>query len=707
MKHSLIRVGVVALSATAAMAQFQLTAPNNVYATQEGNSNFVLPWSVTTAGGRVQFCHDSTVFTGQGVTTPIRITGLRYRPDAIANTWSGGTYPSVQIDMSTSPVDHLAVSNTFANNHGPDQTTVLSGPVTVLPGLGGSAPAPVYVDITLTTPFVYDPTTGSDLLIDFLVSTGWVGNGGTASGPVDHVGPGSNALASRVWISGTPTSPTGNTNFSPTLNYSPVCEFTYAPTVGLWTNFSATPPTGATPLQVQFTDRSVTDDPNGIVGWQWDLDGDSVVDSTAQHPTFLYSNCGSYTVTLTAIDALHGPVTVTRSNFIVTDLVKANFTFAVQPNNLVLFTDTSVPTPTTWAWDFDGDSIIDSTAQNPIWAYSGCGAFPVSLTASRACGAPNTFVKGVALAPNELTTQLTTTLGTFGSTSGNLFDVQVHNPAGINICAVTNCPYTDGTPPLGSPLTCGIYVTDAAGGYLTNHNNGAVWRLAATGSGAYQGGNAGSPVPIAMTLDHPIYLPMGSYALAIYMFGSGIAYRTGAAVFTNGDLTISAGSSKFGVFSATQTVARRWSGTLHYDTAQTGGSAGYGFFGAGCAGTLGMPHLIATSRPQLGGALAVNLDNLPISAAIMMTGFSNTTSTFGALPLDLASYGAPGCRGRVSTDALLFVFGGGNAASWGFSIPNDPGLLAVMMFNQALVLDPGFNALGAVVSDAAGLLIGN
>jgi PKD repeat protein len=706
MNQHLPRVSVVALLASAAMAQFQLTAPNNSFATQEGNSNFVLPWNVTTAGGRVQFCHDSSVFTGQGVTTPIRITRLRYRPDAIANTWTGGTYPAVQIDMSTCPVNHLQLSNTFANNHGPDRTTVLNGPVTVIPGAGGSAPAPVYVDITLTTPFVYDPTSGNDLLVDFLISTGYVGNGGTTTGAVDHV-LGTNALASRVWISGTPTSPTGNASFSPTLNVSPVCEFSYAPTVGLWPTFVATPTTGPSPLAVQFTDQSVTDDPNGITSWQWDLDGDSVIDSTAPNPTFTYTNCGSYNVTLTTTDALHGSQTITRNGFIVTDTVKADFTFLQQPGGLVLFTDTSVPTPTSWAWDFDGDSIIDSTLQNPIWAYPGCGAFPVSLTASRLCGPSNTCVLGVPLTPNSITTQLTAGTGTFGSTSGNLFDVQVTNPSGINICAVTNCPYTDGTVPLGTQLTCGIYVTDAAGGYQTNHANAAVWRLAATGTGSYRGGNSGSPMPIAMTLDHSIYLPMGTYGMAIYMFGSGIAYRTGSATFTNADLTINAGSSKFGVFSATQTLARRWSGTLHYDTAQTGASAGYGFFGAGCAGSLGVTHLIATAMPRVGGALSVNLDNLPASAAIMMTGFSNTVSAFGPLPIDLTGFGAPGCFGRVSPDATLFLFGAGNTASWGFSIPNVPGFIGLLMFNQALVLDPGFNTLGAVASDATGLMIGN
>lgn len=699
----------ITLLACACPAQFALTVPDNAYATAEGNSNFVLPWSVGASGGRVQFCHDSSVFTGQSVTGPIRITGLRYRIDAIANTWSGGTYPNVVITMSTCVSNYLAVSNTFANNTGPDAVTVLSGAVVVTPGVGGNAPSAKYVDITLTAPFVYDPTLGGDLLVDITVNTGWVGNGGVATGPVDHVGPGATpaALGSRVWISGTPGSATGNPSFSPTYGYSPVCEFVYAPAVGLWPNFEATPNGAASPALVQFSDRSVTDDPAGIVSWQWDFNGDTVVDSTLQNPTFTYTSCGSYTVTLTVIDALNGLRTLTRPNFLVTDVVRASFTYAIQPGSVIQFTDTSVPTPTAWAWDFDGDAIVDSTVQNPVWAYSnGCKVHQVSLAASRACGPVSTAIVGVPLAPNSLTTSLVTTLGTFGSTTGNLFDVQVTNQDGINICGITTVPYSDGTLPIGAPITCSIYVTDANGGYLSNHNNAPVWRLAATGTGLHRGGNAGSPRPVAMTLDRSIYLPAGTYGVAVYMIGCGMAYRTGTINVSNADLAITAGSSKFGIFAASQTTSRPWCGTLHYDTLATGGSAGFGFFGAGCAGTSGISRMVATSPAQLGGTLSATVDNLPLSVAVMLIGLSRTTSAFGPLPFDTSVIGMPGCLARVSLDAAVTIAGTGNTAVWNFAIPNSVPLIGFKMFQQALVFDPTANAFGAVLSDATATMVG-
>lgn len=700
----------IALLASAGTAQFALTAPDNAYATAEGNSNFVLPWNVTTGGGRVQFVHDSTVFTGQGVTTPIRILGLRYRADAIANTWSGGTYPSVVIDMSTCPFDHLSVTNTFANNHGLDQTNVYNGAVTVLPGTGGSAPAPVYVDIALSTPFVYDPTTGNDLLIDFTVNTGWVGNGGVATGPVDHVGPGATpaALGSRVWISGSPTSPTGNPNFSPTFGYSPVCEFVYAPAVGLWPNFTASDTTGATPLLVQFTDRTVTDDPGGILLWQWDLDGNGSIDSTLQNPTFTYTTCGSYNVTLTVLDAMHGPRTLLRTAFVVTDQVRPGFSFTVT-GNAVSFSDTSVPAPTSWAWDFDGDSIVDSTLQNPVWVYANaCAVHQVTLTVRRACGPQASTTLGVPVAPNALTTNLATTLGLFGTNVGNLFDVQVLNPAGVSICGITMCPYTDGTMPLGTTLLAEIYVTDAAGGFNAVHNDINQWRLAARATGLYRGGNSGSPQPVAMTLDRLAYLPSGSYGMAVYMLNAGLAFRTGTVTFANSDLSLSLGSSKFGLFTAAApTASRPWAGTLHYDTLQTGGSAGYGFFGAGCSGSLPISRLVATGLPHVGSTLSVTIDNLPLSVALLMTGLSRTSSPFGPLPLDTSIVGAPGCLGRVSPDEKVLLLGTANAVQWSLGIPNSTGLVGLQAFNQTIVLDPGFNALGAVFSDAAAILIGN
>lgn len=699
------RLALVATALTStALAQLTLVVPDNAYATREGNSNFVLPFNAT-GGGRVQFVHDSSVFTGQGVTTPIRVTALRYRADAINNTWSGGTFPNVTVDMSTCPVDHMAVVATFANNHGPDLTNVFSGPIPVIPGQGGSAPAPWYADIQLATPFVYDPTTGNDLVIDFTLAAGWVGNGGVATGPVDHVGPGATPTArgSRVWTTSSPTAVTGTTTFG----YSPVCEFTYAPTVGLWPNFTATPTTGVSPLSVQFTDRSITDTPGGIVLWQWDFDGDSIVDSTLRNPTFVYQNCGSYNVTLTAFDPVHGFVSRTISNLIVTDVVQPDFTFALQPGNVVQFTDTSTPTPTAWSWDFDGDGIADSTLQNPTWAPGpSCRTYQVRLTVSRACGPAASLTKGVAVAPNALSTNLATTLGLFGNGIGNLFDLTVLNPEGINICGLTTCPYTDGTLPLGSSIGCDVYVTDAPGGYNSNHANAAAWRLVASGTGAWAGGNAGSPVPVTMTLNRPVYLPPGTYGMAIHAIGTGLAFRTGVATSANADLSITAGSSKTAPFVAAQTASRSWSGIVHYDTLQTGGSAGFGYFAAGCAGTLGIAGQAFTGLPQIGGTLNVTVTRLPLSATAYLLGFSRTASSFGPLPLDTTSFGMPGCLGRVSPDTVLFANGAANQAPLLFGVPLNPLLVGMRLYGQPLALDPGFNQLGATLGDSWAMLVG-
>jgi hypothetical protein len=153
----------------------------------------------------------------------------------------------------------------FAGNHGADLTTVFNGLVTVTPGAGGSMPGLWYVDLQLTTPFLYDPTTGSGLAIDFRVS-GASGSGGI----VDHVTTGAAPppFGSRIWDSNADAHTRTNATFV-NQNFAPVCEFVYEPLVGLWPNFDATPRTGPVPLLVQFSDRSITDAPGGIMSYQW------------------------------------------------------------------------------------------------------------------------------------------------------------------------------------------------------------------------------------------------------------------------------------------------------------------------------------------------------------------------------------------------------------------------------------------------------
>lgn len=135
--------------------------------------------------------------------------------------------------------------------------------------------------------------------------------------------------------------------------------------------------------------------------------------------------------------------------------------------------------------------------------------------------------------------------------------------------------------------------------------------------------------------------------------------------------------------------------------------ATYTIFGAGCSGTLGMSQLQNLSLPQIGQTLDVRITNLPQNLAIMATGWSNVSSPLGPLPFDMTPFGAPGCLARVSPDVSQFLIGTNNRAFWSLTLPNDPGLIGANLHQQALSLDAGFNNLGATLSEAATIGIGN
>jgi PKD repeat protein len=75
--------------------------------------------------------------------------------------------------------------------------------------------------------------------------------------------------------------------------------------------FSGSPTSGATSLNVVFTDRST----GSPTSYRWTFgDGTS---STEKNPIHTYTKAGTYTVTLTTTNAA-GSSTVTRSRYVVT-----------------------------------------------------------------------------------------------------------------------------------------------------------------------------------------------------------------------------------------------------------------------------------------------------------------------------------------------------------------------------------------------------
>ena len=220
-----LRWCTAALALLAAPAQAQLTVviPNGTGLTP-GNANNAFPWGTSAAtwpGVRLLCVYDAANFTNQGVTHPILITRLRWRPDDNAGQFAGGTFQQATVALSTAPVDFLQVTANFALAHGADRTLVYAGPVThpgISGGPWGSAPAPWTIDIALTTPFLYDPSLG-DLAVDCDHPGGSNFVGGTLP-QMDVQGAGS--LSARIY--GSTLYPNAN---GTTQDHGVVVEVTY------------------------------------------------------------------------------------------------------------------------------------------------------------------------------------------------------------------------------------------------------------------------------------------------------------------------------------------------------------------------------------------------------------------------------------------------------------------------------------------------
>ncbi len=126
--------------------------------------------------------------------------------------------------------------------------------------------------------------------------------------------------------SGSPVTDFGPTNLGiavdinnlPRLGTAPDAGADEAPVPGA--GFFATNTTGAAPLTVNFTDLSFPLGLAPITSWAWDFDGDSVIDSTLQNPSFTYLVPGIYSPSLTISDGTPaGTSTVTAGNLVNVD----------------------------------------------------------------------------------------------------------------------------------------------------------------------------------------------------------------------------------------------------------------------------------------------------------------------------------------------------------------------------------------------------
>lgn len=124
-------------------------------------------------------------------------------------------------------------------------------------------------------------------------------------------------------------------------------------------------------------------------------------------------------------------------------------------------------------------------------------------------------------------------------------------------------------------------------------------------------------------------------------------------------------------------------------------------FGPACASALSV-----TGTPILGGTYTVQLlMPAPNTAAAFWTGVSDRSFGGIPLPLDLGPFGAPGCSLLASMDAVVGVATPSGVASVPITLPNDPSLVGVTLFQQMAHVT-GVNALGVLTSNGIAVQIG-
>lgn len=146
-----------------------IVVPNSLRNT-EGNSNNGYPFDLAQTGlssQRYQQVYAASQFSGLPSGGGL-ITQLIFRPDFFFGQAFMSTLPDIQIDLSTTSAGDDALSTTYANNVGADDTVVYArGPLMLSSAFTGPPNGPKDFDIiiTLTTPFHYDPAHGN-LLMD-------------------------------------------------------------------------------------------------------------------------------------------------------------------------------------------------------------------------------------------------------------------------------------------------------------------------------------------------------------------------------------------------------------------------------------------------------------------------------------------------------------------------------------------------------------
>lgn len=162
--HKLAIASLPLLVTAGAFAQGGVVPPWMANSPGSGTTNY--PFGLGTAC-RVQYEYDAAT---TGMVAPNLFTMFQVRSaHGVANTAKANIV--LQIEMSATPITRATLSTTFANNRGANHTVVYAQRPTSMPSTAPSILGTLATPFVLDAPFLYDPTAGNSLLVEFGVAS--------------------------------------------------------------------------------------------------------------------------------------------------------------------------------------------------------------------------------------------------------------------------------------------------------------------------------------------------------------------------------------------------------------------------------------------------------------------------------------------------------------------------------------------------------